>query len=262
MSKSNTKISVVINTFNAEKHLQRVLESAKEFDEIVICDMHSTDRTIEFATQYNCKIVFFEKKDICEPARNFAIQSASNDWVLVIDADELIPNELRFYLYEQIKRKDCPNAIRIPRKNFFMGRFMHSGYPDYLTRFANKNKINWPEHVHSTPIIEGKTEKIPKKRKDLAFIHLANNTSDAIIRKYNTYTEKEIVRRKNKRYNICALFFSPTFRFFKSYILKGGFRDGKAGMAYSGLEAIYKFFTIVKILESQLKKNDMDKDLL
>lgn len=262
MSDNNTRISVVINTFNAEQSLQRVLESAKEFDEIVICDMHSTDRTIEIATQYHCKIVYHEKKNFCEPARNFAIQSASHEWVLVVDADELIPEKLRLYLYEQIQREDCPDAIRIPRKNYFMGRFMHSSYPDYITRFAKKKRIDWPEYIHSTPVIDGKTERIPSKRKDLAFIHLANDSSETIIRKLNTYTGKEVERRKNKNYGMCALFYNTAFRFFKSYVLKGGFRDGKAGLAYAGLKAMYKFATIVKIQESQLKESDMDKDLL
>ena len=72
------KISVVINTYNAEQHLSRVLGAVKDFDEIVICDMESTDSTLDIARQYGCKIVTFEKKDytIVEPARNFAIQSA------------------------------------------------------------------------------------------------------------------------------------------------------------------------------------------
>ena len=95
------KISVVINTFNAEKHLQKVLDSVSGFDEILICDMESTDSTLDIAKRYNCKIVIFPNKGYlsAEPARTFAIQSAANNWVLVVDADELITNSLRQYLY-------------------------------------------------------------------------------------------------------------------------------------------------------------------
>ena len=91
------KISVVINTYNAEQHLAKVLDAVKDFDEIVICDMESTDSTLDIARQYGCKIVTFEKKDytIVEPARNFAIQSATYPWVLVVDADEIVTPELR-----------------------------------------------------------------------------------------------------------------------------------------------------------------------
>jgi glycosyltransferase involved in cell wall biosynthesis len=79
------KISVVIHTFNSEKFLERVLSSVKDFDEIIICDMYSTDRTQEIAQKYNCKIIYHEKCEIPESARNFAIRAASNEWILVVD---------------------------------------------------------------------------------------------------------------------------------------------------------------------------------
>ena len=70
------KISVVINTYNAEKYLERVLEAVKGFDEILICDMYSTDNTIPIAQKYNCTIIYHENTGYVEPARNYAIQSA------------------------------------------------------------------------------------------------------------------------------------------------------------------------------------------
>lgn len=89
------KISVVIQTYNSEQFLERVLNSVKEFDEIVVCDMYSTDRTIEIARKFDCKIVYHKKTDFCEPARNFAIHSATYDWVLVVDSDEIVPADLK-----------------------------------------------------------------------------------------------------------------------------------------------------------------------
>ena len=85
-------ISVVINTYNASKYLAKVLETAKSFNEIVVCDMESTDNTVDIAKEYGAKVVTFPKENhkSAEPARTFAIQSASSDWVLVVDADELI----------------------------------------------------------------------------------------------------------------------------------------------------------------------------
>ena len=92
-------ISVVINTYNAALHLEKVLESVKDFDEILICDMHSSDSTLEIAKKYHCNIIFHEKISFVEPARNFAIQSAKNDWVLLLDADEVITTDLKTKLY-------------------------------------------------------------------------------------------------------------------------------------------------------------------
>lgn len=250
------KISVVINTYNASKFLARVLDSVKDFDEIVICDMESTDDTVQIAEQYGCKVVTFPKGDSvsAEPARTFAIQSASCKWVLVIDADELVTPALKDYLYELISHEDVPRGLWIPRKNYFMGQFMHCFYPDYLLRFFIKEGTEWPPYVHTFPMVKGCQDKISAKRKDLAFIHLANDNIRLRIDKTNQYTESEVEKKKDKHYGMAALFYRPFFRFFKAYILKGGIRDGKAGFICACMEGGYQFVAVSKILEKRLRK--------
>ncbi len=254
-------ISVVINTYNAERFLRQVLDTAKEFDEIVICDMESTDNTLQIAKEYNCKIVKFEKGNhhSAEPARTFAIQSASNYWVLVVDADELIPDDLRLYLYDRIKEANCPAGIYIPRKNYFMGKFMHCHYPDYLLRFFKKEGTVWPPFVHTFPIVQGRLEKIPREKQNLAFIHLANDGVKDILKKTNEYTENEIEKKKDKNYGIMHLFYRPFFRFFKAYFLKGGFKDGKAGFIKAILEGLYQVVMISKIIENKENMKQSEK---
>ena len=151
---NDKKISVVINTYNAEEYLDRVLETVKDFDEVVVCDMESTDHTIEIARKHGCKVVTFPKGNhvSAEPARTFAIQSASSKWVLVIDADELVTPQLKDYLYDIIAHEDAPKGLYIPRKNFFMGRFMHCFYPDYQLRFFIREGTEWPPYVHTFQI--------------------------------------------------------------------------------------------------------------
>lgn len=253
---NDNKISVVINTYNAEKFLNRVLDSVKDFDEIVVCDMESTDNTVAIAKEYGCKVVVFPKGDctIVEPARNFAIQSATMKWVLVLDADELVTPELKEYLYEHISHKDASHGLWIPRKNYFMGRFMHCFYPDYILRFFIKDGAEWPSYIHSVPIIKGQINKIPAKRKELAFIHLANDNLRSRIDKTNLYTENEVEKRKHKNYGMAALIHRPFFRFFKAYILKGGIRDGKAGFICACYEAIYQFIAVTKIIEKKYRR--------
>lgn len=247
------KISVVINTYNAEKHLEKVLNSVLHFDEIVICDMESSDNTIDIARRYGCKIVSFPKRDYvsAEPARNFAIQSAEHEWVLVVDADEIVPEALRTYLYSVIQKKNPPAGLWIPRKNYFMGHFMHAFYPDYILRFFKRENAIWPPHVHTLPIIQGQTEYIPRKHKELAFDHLANDDIYTCIRKINQYTEDEREKKKEKRYGVLSLFFRPFFRFFKAYILKKGFLDGKAGLINAYIQAVYQIIMIGKIMEKE-----------
>lgn len=256
MNKEDNRISVVINTYNASKFLVRVLDSVKDFDEILICDMESTDDTLQIAERYGCKIVTFPKGDCvsAEPARTFAIQSASCKWVLVIDADELVTSALKDYLYELISHEDAPQGLWIPRKNYFMGQFMHCFYPDYLLRFFIKEGTEWPPYVHTFPVVKGRLDKIPAKRKDLAFVHLANDNMRLRIDKTNQYTESEVEKKKDKNYGIAALFYRPFYRFFKAYILKGGIRDGKAGFICACMEGVYQFVAVSKILEKRLRK--------
>lgn len=249
-------ISVVINTYNAALFLPRILPALKEFDEIVICDMESTDNTVSIAKEYGCKVVTFAKRDYvsAEPARTFAIQSASCDWVLVIDADELVTPALRDYLYDRIKSDDCPAGLYLPRKNFFLGRFMHSDYPDYILRFFVREGTVWPPYVHTLPVVNGKTEKIPATRKDLALVHLADDSIRTIVNKTNLYTENEVVKKTDKHYGIAALLYRPLFRFFKSYVLKRGFLDGRAGFIYACYRGVYQFIMVSKIMESKHNK--------
>lgn len=250
------KISVVINTYNAEKHLDKVLYSVAEFDEIVVCDMESTDATVEIAHRHGCRVVTFEKGDctIVEPARQFAIEQATHQWVLVLDADEVIPPVLAFYLYSVASEKYGPAGIAMPRKNYFMGRFMHGCYPDYVLRFFKKDLTQWPPVIHATPKVNGMVFYIPKASIELALEHVANDSVSDIIRKTDTYSFHELSRRRDKNYGIGALIYRPIFRFFKAYIIKKGFLDGRAGLIHAMLDGVYQFVIVAKLLEEKYKR--------
>lgn len=247
------KISVVINTYNAEKHLETVLESVKDFDEIVICDMHSTDKTVEIGQKYGCKIVYHERFSYAEPARNFAISEASYDWVLVIDADEMVPSELKKYLYK-ISDNENISGVYIPFKNYFIDKWIRAAYPDYKLRFFRKEGAFWPPEVHSTVAVQGKVIRIPRKDKHLASEHLANDSIETILRKNNTYSSAEIKRKQDKKISWWVLLSSPLFWFVKFYFLKKGFLDGKRGFIFAVLKSQYKFSYLAKVYEFQRKQ--------
>jgi glycosyltransferase involved in cell wall biosynthesis len=256
------KISVVIHTFNSEKFLERVLSSVTNFDEIIICDMYSTDGTREIAQRYNCRIIYHEKCDVPEPARNFAIQSASNEWVLVVDSDEIVPDALRNYLYERVREQSDLQGLWLTRKNYVFGRFLRSEYPDPILRFFRKDNAFWPPYVHTLPKVDGRVERIPARKKELAIVHLANRSMNETLRKMMMYSDNEVLKRAGRKFPVRKMFAAVFFRFFKSYILKGGFRDGRAGVVTAGTDAFYKFVTIAKIWESEVREEDVDKDLL
>ena len=249
-------ISVVIQTFNSSKCIRRCLESVLGFDEIIVCDMYSSDDTLSIAEEYGAAIVMHEPCGIVEPARTFAVGQATRDWILVVDSDEVIPETLKEYLYKTIISEDCPNALYLPRKNYFMNRFMRAAFPDYQLRFFRKDAFKgWPVVIHSRPDIEGNTGKIPPKE-SLAIIHLEDNNIKARISKINRYTDLELEKRKDKKESIASLLFQPLYRFLVAYCIKGGIRDGKPGLLHAMMHACYKFVMIAKIIERQNRLPD------
>lgn len=245
------KISVVINTYNAEQHLRKILDSVKEFDEVVVCDMESTDHTLDIAKEYGCKIVTFPKENhtCCEPARTFAIQSASSKWAFVVDADEIVTPELREELYQIIKNPDCAAGYYIPRQNMFMSMFVRDFHYDYQLRFLLREGTEWPPYIHSLPKVSGRVEKL-KARKEARLLHLMDETMHEYIDKMNVYTDNET---NKKQYGTMALFWRPVWRFFKSYVMDGSFRMGTRGLIRSLMAAQYQFILVSKIIEKRYR---------
>lgn len=254
MDKTKDRISVVINTFNAEKYLAQTLESLSGFDEIVVCDMESTDSTVDIASKYGCRVVTFPKGDytICEPARDFAIHSAQNSWVLVVDADEVVPDALRDYLYRTIADESFNDAIAIPRRNMFIGKPVNDT-PDYQLRFFRKENAFWPPVIHARPEIKGNVIEIPSSRKDLYLIHLDDPDISSRITKLNRYTDYEVPKRLNKHYGTTKLLFRPIWFFIRSYFLGKGYRDGKRGIIKAYMAMMYQVTLISKILETEIR---------
>lgn len=254
----NNRISVVINTYNAERHLADVLDAVSGFDEIVVCDMESTDTTRDIAQRYGCRIVTFPKANhqSAEPARTFAIQSAQNDWVLVVDADEIVTPQLREYLYQRIQQPDCPQGLYIPRRNRFMGDWVRSRSIDYQLRFFIREGTVWPPYVHTFPQVQGRVEKIALSHKGVRLDHLEDETMFQYIAKANQYTESEVEKRADRHYGVWALLWRPAWRFFKKYILDGTWREGRRGLIHSLLAADYQFVLVAKAIERQLRNRD------
>ena len=246
------KISVVINTYNAERHLREVLENVKDFDEIVVCDMESTDSTRDIALHYGCRIVTFPKGNhlYVEPARTFAIQSASFPWVLVVDADEIVTPALRDYLYHRFLEPDCPQGLYIPRRNRFMNIPEKGQAADWQLRFFVREGTTWPPYIHTFPKVKGRVERI-SQIDGVELQHLAENYIEEVAEKQNRYSSAELVKRKDKHYGMGALISRPLWWFFRSYVLQGDWRNGAPGLIHSVMTGYYQFLLVAKIIESR-----------
>ena len=258
----HNKISVVIHTYNAAEHLERVIDSLDGFDEVLVVDMESTDNTVDIARRCGARVLTFPRGQhrIAEPARQFGIDSAAHQWVFEVDADEIVPRSLTAYLKELVGRSDAPDGVRMPRRNFYLGREMHAGYPDHILRFFRRDKSHWPPEVHSMPQVDGRVDTIPASRRDLALIHLANENVSTRAAKDLCYSDYEVMRKAGRRPHPAAdLLWRPAFVFFKRYLLKGAWRDGARGLAYATQAACYEALICCKLLQNKLStENGID----
>lgn len=247
------KISAVVNTYNAAKYLDEALEALEGFDEIVVCDMESTDETMAIAQKHGARVVTFPRGDcrIVEPARNFAIKSARYEWVILADADEIITPQLRDYLYRLTERADAPDGLFIPRRNMFWGRFI-SGSHDSQLRFFRREKIEWPEYIHAIPHIDGRVEQAHGVWMD----HLDDPPLAEELSKLNTYSDCEKDKRRGRHYGTTAMLLRPLWATLRCYFILGAWRDGKRGLARSMMKGMYQFVLVAKLLEERLRKED------
>jgi hypothetical protein len=175
--------------------------------------------------------------------------------VLVVDADEIVTPALHQYLYQRIAEPACPAGLYIPRLNQFMGKTLRCAYPDYQLRFFIREGTEWPPYVHTFPKVNGPLDYVPQQRRDLAFVHLANDSVHTIMEKNNRYSDNEVDKKAHKRYGAWALIYRPFWRFFKCYVMEGGWRDGVQGLIYAGLKGIYQFLAVAKHIERRLTPN-------
>ncbi len=255
------KISVVIHTYNAEKYLERCIMSVLDADEILICDMYSTDSTIEIAQKYNCKIVYHENTGFAEPARDFANNQVSSDYLLVLDSDEYASKGLIKCLKEFLSKDTEINGVQIPYHNEILGKVLNSYSKPGIFRFFKKGKVHYEPVVHAAPEVPGKIVYLPKNTGEY-ITHTMVDDISAHMNKWNHYTDLEVEKavQRGKKYSLSKLLMRPLGEFVKLYFLKGGITDGVRGYMYAIIGAHYKFMQIVKIWNYERLHSESDKN--
>jgi len=252
-------ITAIIHTFNSEKYLEECLSSVCSCDEIIVCDMHSTDKTIEIAQKFGAKIIYHENVGYADPARNFALEHAQSDWILVVDSDEIIPDKLLKYLKEQITKQNCPDVFAIPRKNYMFGKWIKGAgwYPGQQVRFFRKGYAWWPPQVHCMPETKGILLTISGERTDLAMIHYNYDTIESFISRLNKYTSLEAEKYvlSGKKYSLFNLLFRPFWVFIRLYFIKKGYLDGIQGFFLCYMMAFYRFSLLAKVWDNNRLKS-------
>lgn len=261
-----TKISVVINTLNEEANIKRAMASVAWADEIVVCDMYSEDKTVEIAKKLGAKVVYHKKADYVEPARNFALSKASGDWILVLDADEEIPDHLAKRLKEIAQKMKQIDVIQIPRKNIIFGKWMKASmwWPDYQVRFFKAGKVRWRNEIHSKPKVTGENLELEPEEK-WAIIHYNYNSLSQYIDRMNRYTAIEAKELVGKGYKFCweDLIQKPISEFLSRFFVSSGYKDGLHGLALSLLQAASFLAVYLKVWEIEgFKQQELNMEEL
>jgi glycosyltransferase involved in cell wall biosynthesis len=249
------ELTATVITYNEEQNIRECLESLGWVKEIVVVDSGSRDRTTEICRAFTDKVVInpwpghFEQK-------NYAVSLASHDWVLSIDADERVPEELRQAIERELSapRHD---GYWITRRNYFLGRWLRHGgwYPDRVLRLFDRRKgrfggVNPHDRVM---IADGSIGLI-----DSHLIHLTYRDFSQYIRKQNWYTgisAVEQVKRGRRPGSITAgeLVLRPLVKFVQAYVLKGGFLDGLHGLIAAVGASYFNFVKYAKVWEQGLR---------
>ncbi|HET6459736.1 MAG TPA: glycosyltransferase family 2 protein [Syntrophales bacterium] len=242
-------LSVAIITKNEAANLPDCLKSVSFAGQVVIVDSGSTDDTVKIASSLGCD-VFVEPWRGFGPQKQFAIDQCKNPWILVLDADERIPEDTARAIREVVLSSlTAAQGFSFPRKNYFQGRWIrHAGWwPDRLVRLFRKGKGHMtPAKVHESVEVDGAVAQLA-----FPIEHHTESSFSQILLKIDHYSTlgAEEAFREGKTACICSGVLRAKLAFLHNYILRCGFLDGRQGLTLAITDSINKFFKYAKLAE-------------
>jgi len=245
---------VALITHNEEANLPRTLESVVPLvrdgrGEIIVVDSGSTDRTLEIARSFGAK-VFVEPWKGFAAQKNSAMEKASGDWVLQLDADEALEQELTVEIEAALKSAPGVNGFWIPRKNFFLGRWIRHGgfYPDPKLRLVRRGAGKFEEYgAHPTIKVDGATGRFKH-----ALLHHAYPTLTGYIDHMNSYSSSGAtiaVAKGHRNFSLINIVVRPVLTFIYNYFIRLGFLDGREGLLLHLYHSVYVSWKYAKAWE-------------
>ncbi|MBV9183732.1 MAG: glycosyltransferase family 2 protein [Acidobacteria bacterium] len=266
------KLSLALITLNEEGNLTRTLESVMPLvrdgeGQIIVVDSGSTDRTVEIARSYGAT-VYVETWKGFAAQKNSAIDKCRADWILQLDADETLEPDLVGEIQRilsshsgSVRTSYIPDdslvGYWIPRKNFFLGRWIRHGgfYPDPKLRLIRQNAGRFEEYgAHPTIKVNGRTGKLKH-----ALIHNAYPTLREYLDHMNSYSSAgaELALAKgHRRFNLLNIILRPTLTFLYNYVFRLGFLDGREGLLLHLYHANYVSWKYAKAWERARNPSD------
>ncbi len=242
-------LSVVIITKNEESYIAKCLESVKWVDEIIVLDSGSTDKTVEICKQFTPHVFEMDWQGFGVQKQR-ALNKATSDWVLSIDADEIISPELRTEIEYGINHNQY-DAFLLPRLSSYCGKFIKHGgwYPDYILRLFRRELGYFTDDViHERVIFEGGIGKL-----NTPILHESYSDLSEVLEKINSYSSLNAQKlfERDVKSSLSKAIFRGLWKFIQTYFVKAAFLDGKHGLmlAISSAESVY--YKYLKLLELQ-----------
>lgn len=246
MSTDRLPISVIIPAKNEADRIHRCLDSVQFADEILVVDSFSTDETVKIARQKGARVIQ-QEYEYSASQKNRSIPQARHEWVLILDADEWIEDELQEEILELLKTGPDKKGYAIPRINYYMNqKVKYSGWQnDEVLRFFHRDSCLYEDkRVHAKLLVPGPSGKLKHP-----IHHNTYRSFQDVLRKVNRYSTWKAMDKvdKGKKASLASMFYKPAHAFFKSYFLKAGILDGKVGYIISMISAGSVFLRQVKI---------------
>lgn len=247
------KISAVILAKNEEKNIRHCLESIRWCDEIIVVDMESDDRTADIAKEFTDKVFSHPHILAFDRAKGIGVQKSSGDWVLLVDADEMVPVSLSLSLRKISK---CLNTdiVEIPFRHYIMGACVENSGWGYtpLPRFFRKGKIEFRETIHDYMHPDPKSLVLRLESVDEnCIVHFNYVDSTHFVEKLNRYTgtEAQHLYDDKVKFSYRTLFAESLREFVWRYFSQKGYKEGPRGFSLCLMMAFYRALTYIKLWE-------------
>lgn len=248
-------VTCIINTFNEDLNIRNAIKSAKMLTEkVIVVDMYSNDNTVNIARDSGADVYFIENLGYVEPARAYACSLVKTEWVLILDADEILSIKLIEYIKETIN-DDVFDVVDIPRVNYIFGKKIKGGgwgvTQDSHKRLFKKNKVNFSNTIHSTFLHDKDLNLCKISDNSLNIIHFNYVDVFQFVTKMNKYTTVEALNHiKSYKRNLPLSWILISFKvFLHRYIYLKGFKDGWIGFSLCSLMGVYELLKNIKLAE-------------
>jgi glycosyltransferase involved in cell wall biosynthesis len=241
------QLSSIVLTKNEEKNIERCIKALSFCDEIIVIDDYSVDKTVEIAKKLNATVIQRPLNNNFSAQRNCGLAQANGEWVLFVDADEIVSEGLKSEILSNINSKFF-KGFYLRRKDLAFGRELKFGETANvkLLRLGRKDSGLWQRPVHEVWKIKGPVDilKTPLS-------HFSHHNIIDSLRKINYYSTIEANFRKNEKSGYIKIFFYPAGKFIKNFIFSLGILDGMQGFLIASLMSAHSFLVRVKIWENQ-----------